>query len=181
MKILTLFLTLAFSTSLAIAQDTTVTIPVSQLTKEQRAAMTMTQTQARVQQYGEWVGVGKEVGEAVNSSLSAISDNAAKFADTRLGKVAMMVVVWKVVGDNILDIIFTLIMVFVATPVLVWSYKKNLSNVALEKEVMNDVGKVVSREYRELTYNENEVRSVTLWIHACAALIILISTMVALF
>ena len=72
-------------------------------------------------------------------------------------------------------------MVFVATPVLVWSYKKNLSNVALEKEVMNDVGKVVSREYRELTYNENEVRSVTLWIHACAALIILISTMVALF
>lgn len=181
MKNLILALALFLTPITVFAQpDSMVTIPRSALTQAQLSTVEATQIQEKAKAYGAWVGVGKEVGEAVNSSLSAISDNAAKFADTKVGKLSMGVVVWKVVGSDILGILYAGIIVFVGLPVLIWSYRKHLSSVVLDKEIVVD-GKVTERKYRELPYSEMESRSAALILHGLGAVGLLVALSVALF
>lgn len=54
---------------------------------------------------GKWAGLGKEIGEGVNSALMAIEGSATRISETTLGKTAMNVVVWKFVGKDIIRII----------------------------------------------------------------------------
>jgi hypothetical protein len=58
-------------------------------------------TKQKIKQMGEWAGLGKEIGEAINNSLAAITDNAEKFADTRVGTFTMVLVAWKVIGNDL--------------------------------------------------------------------------------
>jgi muconolactone delta-isomerase len=74
-------------------RDSMVAVPASLLTADQKAQMEVAATQAKIQTYGKWVGLGKEVGEAVNSSLAAVTDQTARFADTKVGKVTMALVI----------------------------------------------------------------------------------------
>ena len=161
--------------------DTTmVAVPKATLTASQLAQLDASAIKQKAAAYGEWVGVGKEVGEAVNSSLSAISDNAAKFADTKVGKLAMAIVVWKVLGNDILGVVYALIIVFIALPVLIWSYRRHNSTAVLTGETVVD-GKVTAREYRPMNYNELDHRGAILLAHAVAAATLLISMSFALF
>ncbi|TSC67012.1 MAG: hypothetical protein CEO19_395 [Parcubacteria group bacterium Gr01-1014_73] len=59
----------------------------------------------RIEAYGKWVGVGKEVGTAVNDSLSAITTQADNFAKTGVGKFTLFLVAWKVLGKDFVGVI----------------------------------------------------------------------------
>lgn len=120
-RILLLFALLAPIAGFAQSSET-VTIPKDQLTPEQRAKLDKEELDEKVQQYGKWVGAGHEVGVAVNESLSAITDNATKFAQSGPGKVTMFLVAWKVVGNDIYGLGVGLILLFSVLPVLIWSY-----------------------------------------------------------
>lgn len=182
LRVLLAALFLAVTPLAAQTPDTgTVTIPRSALTPRQLATVEAQSVKQKAEAYGAWVGVGKEVGEAVNSSLAAISDNAAKFADTKVGKVAMFIVVWKVVGNDALGILYGVIVVLIGVPVLVWSYRRHLNPTVLDKEKVDDKGKVVERIYRNLSYDERGSRDAILIFHAIGALILLISSAFAIF
>lgn len=177
-----LLATLLLTTPL-VAQTTDtvmVAIPRSELTPSQLASSEAKSIKEKADAYGAWVGVGKEVGEAVNSSLSAISDNAAKFADTKVGKFSMFIVAWKVLGSDILGILYAFIIVFVALPILIWSYRRHLVRTVLDKEVVVD-GKVTQRIYRNLDYKETESRDLIILFHAFGAGLLLIAMSIALF
>lgn len=172
---------LMFVTTPLMAQDSVmVSVPRSALTPQQMAAVEAKSIKDKAEAYGAWVGVGKEVGEAVNSSLSAISDNAAKFADTKVGKFAMFVVAWKVLGSDILGVFYALIIVFVGLPVLIWSYRKHLNITVLENETVED-GKVKNRTYRAMNYDERSTRDMAMMFHMIAASVLLIALSIALF
>ena len=176
----TLLFALLFFASTLSAQDTTmVSVPRAALTAQQVQQLNTQNVKDKAEAYGAWVGVGKEIGEAVNSSLSAISDNAAKFADTKVGKLSMAIVVWKVVGRDILGLMYAAIIVFVGLPLLIWSYRKYLPNVVLEKSVTKD--DVTTNTYRGLSYDERSAREVSLIIHAAATIVLLVALSVALF
>ena len=59
--------------------------------------------------YVSWSGKGEEigraVGSAVNGALSAITDNAEKFANTKVGHFTMFIVAYKVLGKDFIRII----------------------------------------------------------------------------
>lgn len=176
-----LLLALMLFASPLMAQDSVmVSVPRSALTPQQLANVEAQGIKEKAEAYGAWVGVGKEVGEAVNSSLSAISDNAAKFADTKVGKFSMFIVAWKVLGNDILGVFYALIIVFIGLPVLIWSYRKHLNLAILDKEVIED-GKVKERIYREMDYNERMNREWTLFFHAVGAVGLLVAMSIALF
>lgn len=176
-----LFLALMFMSSPLIAQDTTmVSVPKSALTATQLAAVEAQGIKDKAVTYGSWVGVGKEIGEAVNSSLSAISDNAAKFADTKVGKFSMFIVAWKVLGNDILGIFYALTITFVGLPVLIWSYRRHMIHTVLDKEIVVD-GKVTERKYRDLDYGEKSSRDSILFFHAVGATVLLIAATIVLF
>lgn len=51
------------------------------------------------------VSIGKEIGTAVNETLTAVSDNVIKVADSDVGKTAISIAVWKLLYKDILGIV----------------------------------------------------------------------------
>lgn len=97
---------------------------------------------------GKWAGLGKEIGEGVNSALMAIEGSATRISETTLGKTAMNVVVWKFVGKDIIRIIIGILVLAIGVPIminLINSYKphKTLIKKHFIKEKMQ-----FEKEYR---------------------------------
>lgn len=97
---------------------------------------------------GKWAGLGKEIGEGVNSALMAIEGSATRISETTLGKTAMNVVVWKFVGKDIIRIIIGILVLVIGVPIminLINSYKphKTLIKKHFIKEKMQ-----FEKEYR---------------------------------
>lgn len=98
------------------AQDSTITIKISDLEKlapgTSEALKKVSELEAteaaltkRMERYGDYVGVGKEIGIAVNGALEAVNDQAVKFSDTKLGKITIFLVVWKVLYKDALGLL----------------------------------------------------------------------------
>lgn len=102
-------------------QDEKVTIPRSMLTKDQLSELTQKNLRSNLT---GWAGVGREIGEAVNSSLQAITTQSNNFAQTPVGKLTVLLVIWKVIGDQCVHIFAGLVELLVFVPLWVWSYRK---------------------------------------------------------
>lgn len=112
------------------AQDTsTVSVPRSTLTKQQQSIV---ETKSNT-----YIGMGHEVGVAVNEALGAVTEQAGKFGETKLGKLTMGIVVWKILGHDILGFIWGFLLMLIGTPILVWSYRKYFARHILIKDGPN--------------------------------------------
>lgn len=101
----------------ALAQEEMVSIPKSKLTEQQKNEM-------RVGNAQSWVGMGKEIGDAVNSSLQAITTQSNNFAQTPVGKLTVCLVIWKVVGDQAVHILGGVVILVLCVPIWLWSYRR---------------------------------------------------------
>lgn len=119
-KTLTLAIWLLLAISLA-AQEKTYSVPESQLTQDQLKKLKGTDIKENVH---AWAGVGKEVGEAVNSSLQAITVQTNSFAQTGVGKITVALVVWKVLGDQLVHMLGGLVELVIFIPIWLWSYRR---------------------------------------------------------
>jgi len=72
-----------------------------------------------------WVGVGKEIGTAINDGLMATVDAADKFSQTDIGFYTMVIIAWKFLGEDAIEILVNLIVAFIFFPALFWSYWRN--------------------------------------------------------
>jgi hypothetical protein len=129
----------------------TVTIKRSDLTKDQQVQLATQEAQQKIDQYGKWVGVGHEVGSAINESLSAVTVNADKFAHTGAGRAVIALVIWKVAGKDFFGFVVGFLFLFTAGPVWVWSYYKNCvtRRVLVAKEGTKEEWKLVN-DFEEL-------------------------------
>lgn len=147
-KVLMIWLAVALSllptTTIAQAQaQEMVTVPKRLLTTEQLAA-------SRLESAGRFAGLGAEIGEAVGSSLSAVSQHASEFAETKVGKVTVAIVVWKVIGSDLTKLFIAVIFFFGATPVALFIfYRQAMRRRYVLKETFDADGKRTSVEYRE--------------------------------
>ena len=53
----------------------------------------------------KWANIGKQIGIAVNECLNAIEKSAQRISNTRLGRVAIGIVIWKLLYGDILQIV----------------------------------------------------------------------------
>lgn len=152
-----LMLTLALSPLLTYGQQQNekVTIDKSLLTKDQIQQIEAKAAQEKIERYGKWVGVGHEVGTAVNESLTAITQQANNFAETKVGKATMFVVIWKVAGHDLLGFLIGFAMIIIMLPIWLWSYRKFLPHRVLvgetfdpEKTTLFGRPKVAKRDYK---------------------------------
>lgn len=121
--------------SISFAQDSTVTLKVSDLEKlapgavaeiKNMAAMDAAEKsiEKRIGRYGKWVGLGKEVGIAVNGCLEAINAELVKLSETKLGKRAIFLVTWKVLYSDVLGLFIGIPSLIVWTILFVWVMKR---------------------------------------------------------
>jgi len=139
-----------------VSQDTTrMLVPKSMLTQEQLASM---KTQDFTpESMSKWAGAGKEVGVAVNSALGAVTEQAGKFGETKIGKITIFLVVWKVIGNELMDYVIAFFLFVTGLGTLIWSMKRHLPRTVLAKEHVNEKGKVETRDYTETKGNEDAV------------------------
>ena len=102
------------------------------------------------------VGLGKEVGTAVDSSLGAISNRTNEFAQTPVGKLTVAVVIFKVIGDTAVHIIVGITEVIVLIPLWIWSYRKYVPGRVVQTEERNEKGKVVKRTFTDKIIRNND-------------------------
>jgi hypothetical protein len=106
-----------------------VTVPKSMLTQDQLAEL-------RRKNIGDnvvgWAGVGKEIGEAVNSSLQAVTVQSNNFAQTSVGKLTVVLVIWKVIGSEFVHIVTGLLELLIFIPLWIWSYRRTCITRAIK-------------------------------------------------
>ncbi|MFH1689736.1 MAG: hypothetical protein ABIE42_05795 [Candidatus Eisenbacteria bacterium] len=144
------------------AQPRTVSVPESMLTETQKAEIGRRDLAAKVEQYGEWVGLGGEIGKAVDGALAAVTDRTAEFAKTDVGKLTVALVVWKVVAKDILAILICTPLLGVLW-VLTWkSYRRACMGVRRLKSRAGGwwvFGGKREYEYEEPTSDSGEARA----------------------
>ena len=180
MKNLTLTLVLLITSFQLMAQtdqnnpNELITIPRHMLSEQQ---VLQSQNASNIAAAGQYAGLGKEIGVAVSESLSAVTDETAKFAETDVGKVTMAVVVWKVLGEDILGAFVGIPFMVFSLLVITVSYFKTcrvrrvlVSNVKGEKvyELIN----------KPVEHDDIEMYNWRMFIHAiCAVGVCIISAM----
>ena len=102
------------------SQAKLVTVEDSLLSDDQRSLL---ETKTHVQQAAQWVGLGKEIGIAVNDGLSSLTDQANKFANTKVGTWTMILVTYKVLGKDFIRYAVGLLFFIVAVIILFWQFK----------------------------------------------------------
>lgn len=132
-----------------------------------------------------WVGVGKEVGVAINDSMSAINIQANNFAQTPVGKLTAIVVVWKLIGDSLIGILvhisMGLLFMVVSLSIWLWSYKKTcMTRSVVIGEHYNDKGKKI-RDYKIAEYVGSNYYISPREYHGVAIALIAIITLITLF
>lgn len=73
----------------------------------------------------KWVGIGKEVGAAMNAGLGAVVDNAEKFGKSDVGKYTMWLIMWRLFGRDLFNTGLVAVLVAAALAILVWSYRRS--------------------------------------------------------
>ncbi len=103
-----------------------ITVNTSDLTVDQlakiKAEAEVKELSKKLETYGNWVGVGGEIGQAVKDGLTAVVDVADKFGNTNVGRFTMVMVAWKVMGKDIIQILLGLLffITFVTTLILIF-------------------------------------------------------------
>lgn len=139
LAIMTLLITVSAPTTYAQANlnggSDKVTISKSDLTPQQIATLEaktqldkanaeVSKLQKKIETYGNWVGVGGEIGNAVKEGLTAVVDVADKFGKTDVGKFTMTMVAWKVIGKDVVKIIIGLLFFITFTATLIYTFKR---------------------------------------------------------
>jgi hypothetical protein len=109
-------------------QENKILVNESDLTPDQLAKIKVRQ---KMEGYSETVKWGHEIGVAVNETLAALTDNTAKFSETKVGKLAMFLVAWKVMAQDVISMGNRVAGYLVGIPflaiglaVVVWSYRR---------------------------------------------------------
>jgi hypothetical protein len=132
-KILTLLSMIMFlAINLQAQTPSKVGNPEAYMTPEQLAKyqsdMHIAELENKLQTYGNWVGVGGEVGIAVKEGLTAVVDVADKFGGTDVGKFTIIMVAWKVMGKDVIRIVLGLLFLIIITLLFVMIYKNLYKN-----------------------------------------------------
>lgn len=91
---------------------------------EKKADIKIAELERKFETYGNWVGVGGEIGTAIEEGLSAVVGVADKFGKTDVGKFTLVMVAWKVIGKDIIRIVLGFIFLIIFTWLLIYSFKK---------------------------------------------------------
>jgi hypothetical protein len=149
--------------------DEKVTVPTSLLTQDQLAEL-------RRKNLGDkvvgWAGVGKEIGEAVNSSLQAVTVQSNNFAQTGVGKLTVVLVIWKVIGSEFVHIVTGLLELLIFIPLWIWSYRRTCITRAIK--LPDKTVKIV--EYSKQGYEEFTPRMVHMFLMIGIAVMFLSTT-----
>jgi len=115
-----------------------------------------------------WINVGKEIGNAVNEMAKALNTNINEFAKTPVGRTAMFLLVYKLIGKDIISKGFCLMIYAFITVLLIWSFRKFHVNERVERSEIDNNDNVVKRVLYIEKYNfySRDAKTMSAFVHA---------------
>lgn len=114
MKHIVLFIALAFAAFPAFAQDTEqttgqkLTAELAKMDDSEKAKVLRyieSPTSEAARRAQDWIDVGAGIGESLAATAGKLGVEVNKFATTPVGKLAMVLIVWHYMGDDIMGIV----------------------------------------------------------------------------
>jgi hypothetical protein len=90
----------------------------------EKANAEIAKLERKLETYGKWVGVGGEIGQAVKDGLTSVVDVADKFGSTNVGRFTMIMIAWKVMGKEVVQIILGLLFFFTFLITLILIFRR---------------------------------------------------------
>lgn len=75
------------------------------------------------EQASQWIGIGREIGEATKAGLGAVVDEANRFGTTRVGTFIMLMVAWRIIGHDVMGIVLGVPMLVAGVWIWVWVFR----------------------------------------------------------
>ncbi len=184
----TLFLLVAFVllSSCAYATQTPVTIDLNKLSPE-LAAQVMEAKKASEstvpkipdeEKVEQWVNIGEKIGQAIAGACKELSVGVNEFIATPAGKITVLMIAWKVVGDDLWSIIGGTLAWFVITLIILWSYRHFHMNERVVKKVEGgDQVEYVSR----YDFEDDGKESISFWTHVVLFVLFTVICLVIVF
>lgn len=96
----------------------------------------------------EWIDIGTAVGKALGSSARELNIAVNEFAETPVGMLTAVLIVWKVVGSEIIHYIFGVGFMLLAIPTWWWMWSR-----------VYRIKKIVKTGWfsKEITYEDREI------------------------
>lgn len=79
----------------------------------------------KIETYGTWVGLGREVGQAVNEGLQALTKQSEEFSKTGVGRFTMIMIAWKILGSQLIHIVFGILFFVLGLSIFMWAWLLN--------------------------------------------------------
>lgn len=105
------------------AQEETVVIKKSSLTAEQLQTIESENAVKKIENYSKIVGIGKEIGVAINDGLNAVVGSAEKFGKTDVGKFTMLIIGWKFLYKDVIAILIGILSLILVNTIIFRSYR----------------------------------------------------------
>lgn len=134
--------------------------------------------QKDIETYADWAGKGKEIGTAVKEGLGAVKDVTIELAESDVGKITIWLIVWKVIGKDIVQIISGALLFIITTTLLTISYFKTFAG----KIKIESQGLFKYKKWEKVNPNKNwEDPDAAALIHLLFWLILTITSIAVMF
>jgi len=120
--------------------DEKIVVNKNDLSPEQLAQI---QLKNKLEIAGKFAGMGHEVGVAVDEGLSAVTKHAEEISQTNVGRFVMVLIAWKVMGRDLVQVVVGIPLFIVVIAIFIWSYRRN----CLSRPILKYVDKDGRKEY----------------------------------
>ena len=163
-----LFLIVSLFVSSLVYADVDSTLDVSKLTQEQRAAIQLQIAQIAQkksdpssiavsvrEEASKWAELGKNVGTALVASAKEVGQGVNEFSQTPVGQVTTAIIVYKVIGSDILRLIFGTLLLVVGTAAAFYVYR-SMPRYDIQYENIPRLGGLfISRKIKSFKINDD--------------------------
>lgn len=137
----------SFLLGISLANAQQVQVDASKLSPAAKAEVEQLASQdATVRAASQWVGLGREVGEAIGGGLEALKTTTFEVADHKVGKFTMFVIAIKLIGNKIVGFIMGPFILIFGWTTIIWSYRRACLKRSVLSKVTTEGGKTV-KEY----------------------------------
>jgi hypothetical protein len=113
----------------------------------------------------QWAEIGKNIGLAISEAAKAMSVSVNEFAGTFVGKITVVLIVWKVIGQDMWSIGGGTMFWIALTSILAWSYRRHHHKLPVVHTSTRGDKTETSTTYRTTVELGTDEAVVSMWVH----------------
>lgn len=180
--VLGVVMTFAFSIQTVNADQITIDtdqLDATTLTQVLQAKKKASETKVTVDNVKEYVTIGKEIGMAIAATCKELSVEVNQFVKTPVGKITMALIVYKVVGEKLWDIVGGTLAWIIIT-IIIW---RSFRHFHMNERVVDksDKQKPLIEYVPRYVFNDRDYRPWSVFVHVVAFVAITITCLAIVF